>query len=100
MNAHYHLSPRTQFVLRRGLIPWGLLAGVAAGALIAFGIGRDHDARSGLETVVLVIICFAIWAGLIGWTVGGILWETRPPADGSRRHARPPRTARTGDPRD
>ncbi len=97
MHAPYHLSPRTQFVLRRGVVPWGLLAGIAA-AVIAFGSAGEQVASSALRTLGLVIVCFAVWTGLIGWMVGGFLWEIRPPGERSR-HRAAPRRAGNGDER-
>jgi|SRR4051812_15811239 hypothetical protein len=96
MHAHqHHLTPRARFVLRRGVLPWGLPAGVGAAVLVAVGTRGGVDAPSELGTIVIAVVCFGLWMGLVGWMVGDILWDIRraeSDAEGAGRlHRRPPR---------
>lgn len=73
------LSAHTRFILRRGIVPWGMIAGIVATAFVL------HDAtttpktsvESGARQVaVMAVLCFLEWSVIAGWIIGAILWTT------------------------
>ncbi len=89
----------SRFILRRGIVPWGIAVGAIAGVLEVVGMrhGRSADPAAGTLSIILVgVLCFIMWCGLVGWAIGSFLWSTRDPgpAGGSS-----PRAA-VGAPRD
>jgi len=88
-------SPRTLFILRHGVLPWGLVVGTLITAFVARDLSARHTASDGLvHLVVLVALCFLGWSLGVGWVIGSALWgaagEHTPPRDArsSRRVAR------------
>ena len=77
------LDDRARFTLRHGLVPWGLIAGVVAAIVAVAGL---HHVGSDAAVVVVAIVCFLMWATLVAWAVGALLWELRQrPVDASGR---------------
>jgi hypothetical protein len=77
------LSARTQFILRRGVLRWGILVGLVATAVV---VGRtplsvQRSATQGpAPRVVLAVLCFLEWSLGAGWFIGAVLWTvTRKP---------------------
>ncbi|MGH7623063.1 MAG: hypothetical protein ACREMU_12040, partial [Gemmatimonadaceae bacterium] len=71
------LSHRVRFLVRRGLLPWGILAGVVAGGLGALAGHAAATPPSTVGIITIAAICFAAWSVLVGWAVGAIRWAMR-----------------------
>lgn len=67
------------FILRRGVVPWGLIVGLAAAGGGAATSRRLTDAPPGSRatTITVATLSFVIWGGLAGWAVGVVRWELR-----------------------
>lgn len=78
------MDRRSRYIARRGLLPWGLLAGAVAAFVVVRSAWRDREMGAGMSTTSLVLLgglCFVMWATIAGWLIGAFLWETR----GARR---------------
>jgi hypothetical protein len=94
MSVQVRLSSRMRFVLRRGVLPWGVLAGIVAAALVALDAPHGTDGTSTRSTIILCILCFAIWTALIGWAIGNVRWELRSSKTDARHKGRQRRGGR------
>lgn len=78
MLTHPHWSPRTEFIVRRGVLRWGALISALLAAVIMFREGTDFSPHWRLARVGAVgVLAWALWAGIIGWLVGAFLWSFR-----------------------
>lgn len=78
------MNARARYIAWRGFLPWGALAGGGAAYVVVRSAWRDHATGSGVPLsalIVLAVLCFVMWATIVGWIVGVILWELR----GARR---------------
>lgn len=71
---------RTRFILRHGMVPWGVSAGACAavGSVLSVRDQRigDHPVAPGV-VIGIALLCFITWSSLAGWAVGAIKWELR-----------------------
>lgn len=78
MSVPGHLSSRTRFILRHGVVPWGIVIG---GVIAAVGVLSDFDAfavHSGaMRALAALVIAWALWAAIAGWAIGAYRWNTR-----------------------
>lgn len=82
------LNERTRFILRRGVLPWGMLVGgIATAVLFATWPPMRHGIRPPALVALLAMVCFAEWSLVAGWIVGAVLWALLP---------RTPRTPQNG----
>jgi hypothetical protein len=73
-------SEHLRFVVRRGIVPWGLAAGVIASAVAMASALHERAGGKAIGAASIIIagtVCFFTWCLLIGWAVGGVLWTTR-----------------------
>lgn len=71
------LSARTRFILRHGVLRWGILAGFAITIFVVHGAAtgaRDGDGRELLRLAILALLSFSEWSLGVGWIVGAVLW--------------------------
>lgn len=88
-----HLSPRTEFIVRRGVFRWGALVGALLAVTVMLRESPDFSPHWRLARVGAVgVLAWAVWAIIIGWLVGAFLWSfqerdeqpgTEQPQDGS-----------------
>ena len=71
---------RLRFIVRHGVVPWGIVVGTLTGVGGALAL-RDgavsNSAMSMMTAIWFGALCFAIWCPLAGWVVGAIRWELR-----------------------
>ena len=73
---------RTRFILRHGIVPWGIVAGVCAAIGSVIGLRNEaatDQSISAAGTVEVALLCFALWCFIAGWVVGAIRWHLREP---------------------
>ncbi len=71
---------RTRFILRHGLVPWGVSAGACAafGSVLSVRDQRMGDRPVPLGVVVgIAVVCFITWSAFAGWAVGAVRWDLR-----------------------
>jgi hypothetical protein len=83
------MNERTRFILRHGVVPWGMLAGgIATAVLFATWPPMRHKVRPpSLILAVLAFLCFAEWSLIAGWIVGVVLWTMVPRTHETQRRA-------------
>ena len=73
------LSVHTRFILRRGIVPWGIIAGIVAAGLVLHDawVAPKTSAGSGAgQIAVMAVLCFLEWSLGVGWIIGAVLWTT------------------------
>ncbi|HXT17592.1 MAG TPA: hypothetical protein VN706_18260 [Gemmatimonadaceae bacterium] len=77
---------RTCFILRHGVVPWGIIAGALAALGAALGVRGEtaSSAPASAATIAgiagiagIAAMCFVIWCFVAGWAVGAARWELR-----------------------
>src|SRR6185437_14421077 len=68
------LDVRERFIARHGLTPWGMIAGAVAAIIAVSGL---HHAASTTAVILVAVVAFTMWAALVTWAVGALLWELR-----------------------
>jgi hypothetical protein len=67
-------------------VSWGLLAGGGAAGAIVWNAAKEPSVGVPVDRVTLValgLLCFITWTAIVGWAVGGLLWEMRGRSDPS-----------------
>lgn len=71
---------RVRFILHRGVVPWGIIAGACAAVAATLGLRDDTAAAtpaSPTTVVVAAALSFVVWCAIAGWAIGAIRWEMR-----------------------
>lgn len=80
MVALWHVNDRTRFIVRRGVLRFGLAIGALAAWLGA--VPPDQVAGNGSGHVLAVLLApmlaFLEWGIGGGWIIGALLWSFRP----------------------
>ncbi len=70
------LSVHTRFILTRGVVPWGMIVGIAAAAIVlrdAYLAPKTSSSSAG-QIIVLAVLGFLEWSLGAGWVIGAVLW--------------------------
>lgn len=97
MIASWHPSERTRFIVRRGILRFGLAMGIVAAWLAAVPSSQLPEAGASRVTALLgpPTLAFLEWGIGGGWVVGAVLWElSRRRANAARREPSPARRRR------
>jgi hypothetical protein len=73
-------AARLRFILRHGIVPWGIVAGACAALVGTFDVRHEAAstaAASDGAVLGVAALCFVIWCFIGGWLIGAIRWELR-----------------------
>lgn len=94
------LSARTRFILLRGVVPWGMLVGLAATAFVVHDTVRPVLNSAGQGPVglaALALLCFIEWSLGAGWIIGAVRWTISAGPKASRQSQVGDRNGTTGE---
>ena len=74
----HHLTSRTLFIVREGILLRGTIAGVLLTGLYVVANLRNGTFASGFARAsLIVVLCFLEWTVGAGLVIGSILWSRR-----------------------
>jgi hypothetical protein len=71
------LSAHTRFILRRGIVPWGIIVGIVAAGLVLHDAYKPAEMSAGSgagQIALMAVLCFLEWSFGAGWVIGAVLW--------------------------
>ena len=71
------LSAHTRFILRRGIMPWGVIIGVVAAGVVlrdAYAAPKTSAGPGAGQIAAMAMLVFLEWSFGAGWIIGAVLW--------------------------